>query len=77
MPDFYKEALRGFDFDKNSLFLCSEDYMKSVFLFSLLSLKKLVSVEFMSVYRLLDIFLGHDKVYDTILDVQNSIIVVS
>lgn len=49
------------DFTKNQMIFCKKDLLKSVMLYGFLSLEKFVEYDFISLYRLLDIFFDKDE----------------
>jgi len=55
---------------KYRLYINSSDKMKSMFLFSLLDEGKYLSIDLLSIYDLVDIFLGNNPKYRRLLDVE-------
>ena len=64
------ETLGGEVLNRNFAVFCTEDLLKPVMLYALLSLGKFVSYQMMSGYRLLDICLGKDEEYASIANIH-------
>lgn len=70
LSEEHKKMLNSLD-GRMRLILSKEDLMKEAFVYQLMRLEKLVDVEVMSVYRLIDIYLGADKLYESILGIRS------
>lgn len=60
---FIKEELKEVDFNNNLIFFCNYDILKPVMLYGFLSLGKYVEYDFLSMYKLLDIYFDKDDDY--------------
>lgn len=71
-----KEHLEDVDVTKSMMIFDSTDNLKLFSLYALLKLHKYVDCEFMNAYRLVNIFLGLDEVYQSIQSINSQVTIV-